>query len=207
MTPKGSIVLTIFTLLVSFLYLVLVLIIIKDQSNFCFKPQPLFNETMLHSLQGRVLNQEQTSNMQPNLRTSTTTTSTEETTLPTDNNLKVNFASKEDSYSLTSNSSELCHDLMNEQMTDATVMEFYRACVQNIDTDSINLGSGLFKEMFSAKIFEGTVCEEKERSYISGQDLVALASFPGSGNTWARILLEQMTGSFYRSILSSLQNL
>jgi len=36
--------------------------------------------------------------------------------------------------------------------------------------------------------------------------VVALASFPGSGNTWVRYLLQQVTGGNYRNIFISCKN-
>lgn len=109
-------------------------------------------------------------------------------------NRSLDLESKTNSTKYKNNSNSFCEDLLLEPMIDDNIQEFYRACVDSGNHGNLEIGSELFTRLFGANVFERIVCEKQERSFVSGKDLVALASFPGSGNTWTRILLEQMTG-------------
>ena len=50
-------------------------------------------------------------------------------------------------------------------------------------------------KLFLGNIIENTTCLSKKMKYSTKKlPLIALASFPGSGNTWTRILIENITG-------------
>jgi len=52
-----------------------------------------------------------------------------------------------------------------------------------------------FRELFTTDRMDHLMCQPVEvREPVMVMQLVALGSFPGSGDTWARHLLEQMTG-------------
>jgi len=85
-----------------------------------------------------------------------------------------------------------CSNLSFDEVTDESLLKFYQTCVFGADK-RLPVGRELFKALFVGKVFTNK-CKEKLLKFISGQELVALASFPGSGNTWTRELLEQLTG-------------
>jgi len=93
----------------------------------------------------------------------------------------------------------VCNALVFDEVTDESLLKFYQTCIPGADI-SLPVGPGLFKALFVGKVFTNK-CKEKPRTFISGQELVALASFPGSGNTWTRALLEQLTGERIIEIL------
>ena len=56
----------------------------------------------------------------------------------------------------------------------------------------------LFSRIFENNNFPNVTCRTREAGPPDvDRGLVALASFPGSGNTWTRHLLEQLTGQSY----------
>jgi len=66
-------------------------------------------------------------------------------------------------------------------------------CVPGILT---KLAAGKFDQSLSQ-----SKCKElKDMRFINSSEAVALVSFPGSGNTWTRLLLEQVTGIFTGSV-------
>jgi len=99
-----------------------------------------------------------------------------------------------------------CVSLMSMQATDDSLLEFYQTCVNNRPNTHQLVGPDLFNQIFVSDVFRGVTCEETNKTFIKGQDLVALASIPGSYNTWTRILLEQMTGKVFGVIDQLLSN-
>ena len=66
-------------------------------------------------------------------------------------------------------------------------------CVPGILT---KLAAGKFGQSLSQ-----SKCKQlKDMRFINDSETVALVSFPGSGNTWTRLLLEQVTGIFTGSV-------
>ena len=60
---------------------------------------------------------------------------------------------------------------------------------------------GLFQEYLNVKPTNlGSCTNLTDMHFINGTRVVTLVSFPGSGNTWTRLLLEQVTGIFTGSI-------
>jgi len=59
---------------------------------------------------------------------------------------------------------------------------------------TLMLDQNCLNGLFISDIFGNVKCEDIQKHFIKGQDLVALASVQGSFNTWSRILMEQMTG-------------
>ena len=80
-------------------------------------------------------------------------------------------------------------------VTDGSLLQFYQLCTNDKKKQIKVADRALFESVFRAEYFKGTICKESEKRYIHGKKITALASFPGSGNTWARLLLEQMTGN------------
>ena len=94
-------------------------------------------------------------------------------------------------------SSKKCGSYVSNAVTNASLLEFYTTCVDTAGKHPITeVGTELFKAVFKEDNFKNVICEEKERRFITGQDLVALPSVPGSGNTWTRQLLEYLTGTY-----------
>lgn len=100
--------------------------------------------------------------------------------------------------------SALCESWITQNMSKRNVLEMYNSCVNHKNSNATEISPRMFDRLFTEDVFGGTSCKDIERSFLSGGDrerpMIALASFPGSGNTWVRILLEQMTGKL------SLQN-
>ena len=60
---------------------------------------------------------------------------------------------------------------------------------------------GDFKEYLDVKPTDlGNCTKLSDMHFINGTRIITLVSFPGSGNTWTRLLLEQVTGIFTGSI-------
>lgn len=86
-----------------------------------------------------------------------------------------------------------CSSFISMNITDESLLTFYDTCVKG-SGPNLTVGPELFHRIFVPAVFSH-VCKEQQLTFISDQELVALASFPGSGNTWTRALLEQMTGT------------
>ena len=60
---------------------------------------------------------------------------------------------------------------------------------------------GPFKDYLNVKPTDlGSCTKLADMHFINGTRVITLVSFPGSGNTWTRLLLEQVTGIFTGSI-------
>lgn len=60
---------------------------------------------------------------------------------------------------------------------------------------------GIFKEYLDVKPTDlGNCTKLSDMRFINGTRVITLVSFPGSGSTWTRLLLEQVTGIFTGSI-------
>lgn len=86
-----------------------------------------------------------------------------------------------------------CSSLPAQEVTDERLLTFFKACVSN--DSSVELGPDLFKRLFLSDVFGQVVCKDFETSFINNSAFVGLATFPGSGTTWFRLLLEQLTGN------------
>lgn len=71
-------------------------------------------------------------------------------------------------------------------------IEDVRITYENIWPNNKNLRTRAIIKSGQKASVDGTAQEPK--------NLIALASFPGSGNTWLRYLLQQATGKFYHQI-------
>ena len=100
-----------------------------------------------------------------------------------------------------------CESLMSKQVTDDSLLEFYQTCIDNSPNTEQLVGPDLFNKMFVPDVFSGVKCDKTKHRFIKGQELVALASVPGSYNTWTRILLEHMTGKVYSIEFSGMDEL
>lgn len=97
--------------------------------------------------------------------------------------------------------SSLCESWVTQNMSKQNILEMYNSCVNHKTSNTAEVSPRMFDRLFTEDVFGGISCKDIERSFLSGEGrdrpLIALASFPGSGNTWVRILLEQMTGKLY----------
>ena len=98
---------------------------------------------------------------------------------------------------VSSHISKKCGSYVSKAVTNASLLEFYTTCVDTAGKHQLTkVDTELFNAVFKEDNFKNVICEEKERRFITGQDLVALPSVPGSGNTWTRQLLEDLTGTY-----------
>lgn len=87
--------------------------------------------------------------------------------------------------------------LLQRTISDDRLHQLYRLYTKAKNGTRVEkIGPEIFEKVFVSKVFAGVDCENRTKTYMSGQSrpLVALASFPGAGSTWTRILLEEMTG-------------
>lgn len=97
------------------------------------------------------------------------------------------------------NITKLCNSFEAMNVTDENLVQVYKYCTKPSTKEATILAEpDLFEAIFSEENFRDAVCNEVNRTFISGQDLVALASIPGSGNTWTRVLLEELTGTCFK---------
>lgn len=94
--------------------------------------------------------------------------------------------------------SKECTGFPLKNISDASIIQFYKTCTKKSWQNTKRFGPEMFKSIFTTENFKGAVCKEKSKQYIAGKPLIAMPSFPGSGNTWVRLLLEQMTGKIHR---------
>ena len=88
----------------------------------------------------------------------------------------------------------MCSSFANKQITDDSLVDFYKTCLNRSQNASPQIGPELFNRIFVTDFFGHVPCEYKNKSFSQGHELVALASIQGSFNTWTRIILEEMTG-------------
>jgi len=83
----------------------------------------------------------------------------------------------------------------NLSITNDTLTEIYQTCNPGAGKATIEIGPKLLGSVFESEIFQ-TNCNKRNLKFNLGKSatFAALASVQGSGNTWSRILLEDMTG-------------
>ncbi|XP_060575744.1 sialate:O-sulfotransferase 1-like [Ruditapes philippinarum] len=86
--------------------------------------------------------------------------------------------------------SQAIHDNQYKIVEESSLKALLRLCSNN----SVNLNSFLREKM---KTF---ICNQSPEFLSTSRPLVALASYPGSGNTWTRQLIETATGYYTGSI-------
>jgi len=99
-----------------------------------------------------------------------------------------------DTYNGRPNVASSCDGFLTRYLNDKTLIDVYKRCVDANPGSDFDVGPELFNRIFISDIFGNVNCEDIQKHFIKGQDLVALASVQGSFNTWSRILMEQMTG-------------
>jgi hypothetical protein len=80
--------------------------------------------------------------------------------------------------------SQAIHNSQYKIVEESSLKALLRLCLNN----SVNLNSFLREKM---KTFN---CNQSPEFLSTSRPLVALASYPGSGNTWTRQLIETATG-------------
>lgn len=100
------------------------------------------------------------------------------------------------------NKHTFCTSFETKVVTDTNLLELYKECTKQASKPSIaTVGPELFGEIFIKDNFRSVVCQDKNKTYISGREMIALTSIPGSGNTWTRLLIEDLTGIFWGALV------
>ena len=94
-----------------------------------------------------------------------------------------------------------CYDtvikLLDRNFEEDIWCELIRACtsIKNNVRGECNMTKEVFRQIFSPTNFRSVSCPERRAGPPTVyRGMVALASFPGSGNTWTRHLAERLTG-------------
>jgi len=102
-------------------------------------------------------------------------------------------------FDLVLHGNEQCYDtvfkLLTRNLEDDIWCQLIRSCATAKYNGECNITEEAFSEIFSPVNFRGVSCPERRAGPPTvDRDMVALASFPGSGNTWTRHLAERLTG-------------
>ena len=93
------------------------------------------------------------------------------------------------------NCSKIVHHYAHSAVNNNALVTMFKPCLDDVNTTEINTET--FNALFQPRIFDDIKCESVVPTFSNvSTEKVALASFPGSGNTWTRHLIEQITGEF-----------
>ena len=93
------------------------------------------------------------------------------------------------------------YSVLDETIDAVSLKKVFRACLYNT-TAKIDKEPEAFRALFTEQNFKFVYCPARSVTFSEfRRPAVALASFPGSGNTWVRHLVEQLTGRKF-SIIS-----
>ena len=86
------------------------------------------------------------------------------------------------------------YSVLDETIDAVSLKKVFRACLYNT-TAKTDKEPEAFRALFTEQNFNFVYCPAHSASFSEfRRPAVALASFPGSGNTWVRHLVEQLTG-------------
>ena len=92
------------------------------------------------------------------------------------------------------NCTQKVNHFAHSAVNNATLVTMFEVCLDAGNTNT-EIDSEAFNALFQHRIFNNIKCEPITPTFSNvSTEKVALASFPGSGNTWARHLIEQITG-------------
>lgn len=92
-----------------------------------------------------------------------------------------------------------CHQFINDHinytLTDSFMVTLFNSCQNPKLSSASQISKAGFEKLFSADFFNHETCTERAIGRPTKKaGLVALASYRGSGSSWMRYLLEQLTG-------------